>query len=118
MIIMVNPYTNGQVVTSLRNSQSSPILGSVNAVSMNRCDVEIKRLSDGFYWTGTTWTSTVQNFPATVSNRNPSPPWYDFRYDAGPGSANMTSGTQYLVWVYCADLSGGTTIATVTVTKA
>jgi hypothetical protein len=118
VIVMVNPYVNGQVVTSLRNSQNSPILGTVNAISMNRCDVEIKRLSDNTYWTGTTWSPTVQNFTMTVSNRNPSPPWYDFRYDAGPASSNMTPGVQYLVWVYCADLSGGTTIQTITVTKA
>jgi hypothetical protein len=119
IVTLTNPSTNGQVVNTLRNSEGFPTLGAVNApTGLNRCTVEYKRVSDSYYWNGTAWISSVFTFSPTITGVNPSPPYYNFREDAGPNSGSMTSGAQYLVWAECVETNGTRASATVTVTKA
>lgn len=117
-VAFTNP-TNGQTVTSMRGNEASPTLGSVTAPSgLNRCTVEYKRVSDSNYWNGTAWTATTFTFTATASAVNPSPPYYTFRVDAGPGSASLTHGAQYLLVADCVETNGGRTAVSITVTGA
>jgi hypothetical protein len=117
-VVFTNPV-NGQTVTTLRNSEGSPTLGSVTAATgLNRCTVEYKRVSDSFYWNGTAWASTVFVFSPTITGVNPSPPYYSFRENAGPSSASMTSGAQYLVYAECVETNGTRASTTATVTRA
>jgi len=119
IVTLTNPSYNGQVVTTLRNSEGFPTLGSVTATTgINRCAVEYKRLSDSNFWNGTAWTSTIFTFSPTISNINPSPPYYSFRENAGPSSASMTSGAQYQVVAECVETDGSRATATITVTRA
>jgi len=119
IVTLTNPSSNGQVVNTLRNSEGFPTLGAVNAATgLNRCTVEYKRLSDSYFWNGTAWISSVFAFSPTITAASPSPPYYDFRENAGPSAGSMTSGAQYLVYAECVETNGTRTTATVTVTKA
>ena len=119
VVTLTNPSTNGQVVNTLRNSEGYPTLGSVNApTGLNRCTVEYKRLSDSYFWNGTAWTNTIYAFSPTITGVSPSPPYYNFRVDAGPSAGSMTSGAQYLVYAECVETNGTRSTTTVTVVKS
>lgn len=115
-IVMVFPSANGQVVTTMRNSELHPILGTVNSPNgINRCTVFVKRVSDSYYWDGLAWVSSSVGLAATVTPKSPSPPYFDYRVDAGPNAAAITDGAQYLVRVDCWDVAASLGTASVTV---
>jgi hypothetical protein len=117
-VVLTNPSTNGQIVTTLRNSEGFPILASVVApTGINRCTVEVKRLSDSNYWNGTAWVATTVSLTPIVTNVNPSPPYYSLRENAGPGSASLTAGTSYQVYAECVETDGTRSSSSVTVTR-
>ena len=115
IIVMVNPYQNGQQVRTLRNTELSPILGTLNSPNgVNRVTVYVKRQSDGYYWNGLGWVAVSTALTATISNRNPTPPFYDFRVDVGPSAAAITASEQYTMLINAYDLTGALSSVTLT----
>jgi hypothetical protein len=81
-------------ITSITGNASETGSGS----GVGRVDIAIQRLSNGNYWTGTSWT-TAQYWVTTLGAVD----WY---YDSG--SVDWTSGVQYKVSSRSSDIAGNT----------
>lgn len=118
-VVLTNPSSNGQVVTTLRDSEGFPILASVVApAGLHLCTTQVKRLTDNHYWNGLGWVLAPYSLSPIVTPVVPTPQYYSVRENAGPNAANLTPGVSYLVRVECVQIDGSRGEDNITVVKA
>lgn len=104
------PYAD-QTVKSMDRNDSGPGAGDgvfgqlVDQDGINRCVVYIRRYGDGYYWSGSTWTSASTGLLCAIL-RYGSTNSYQYDYARGPGFAYIAAGVKYQITVRAVDRVG------------